>query len=303
VLVESSALVPFGHTILQSRALSSHSDSTVFPKPKMGDDIMKKILLAFTAFALLSGSALAADLPPGPMTYKAPPAAPVWSWTGFYLNAGGGYGLWSADTTTVSPTTGVCVLCVTQTQGGKGWFGTAGGGFDYQFSDHIVAGLLADYDFSSLKGTIQDQTPFFAGTIKENWSWAGGARIGWLVTPQVFSYFNGGYTETHFNSANMVTTFAGAATGFSTPAFSQGGWFLGGGVDATLAPWLPTGWFLRSEYRYSYFGTKNLPDTCPGVSGSAACGGFATPEATITFHPTVQMLSTSLVYKFNWMGH
>jgi hypothetical protein len=43
----------------------------------------------------------------------APGTAPVANWTGFYLN-GGGYGLWEADTTTLDPFIGACVLCVTQ---------------------------------------------------------------------------------------------------------------------------------------------------------------------------------------------
>ncbi len=262
-------------------------------------------LLTFSLFSLLSGSVLAADMPAAPSTYKAPPPAPVYSWTGFYVNAGGGYGMWAADTTTVIPAgfagAGTCILCVPQTQGGQGYFGRVGLGYDYQFSVPIghwapqfVAGPFADTDFSSLKGTIQDQNPFFAGTTTENWSWAAGARMGVLVTPQILSYVNGGYAQTHFTSATMVTTYPGPATGFSTPAFSAGGWFLGGGVETTLAPILPAGWFLRSEYRYTSYGTQNLSDTC---TTPALCG--AGVAAAITFHPAVQTISTELIYKFN----
>jgi opacity protein-like surface antigen len=89
----------------------------------------------------------------------------------------------------------------------------------------------------------------------------------------------------------------GTVSGASTPAFSAGGWFLGGGVETTLAPLLPAGWFLRSEYRYAYYGSQNLPDTCttPALCGTAVAD-------TITFHPTVQTISAALVYKFNWFG-
>jgi outer membrane immunogenic protein len=260
---------------------------------------MKRLLLAFLALgAFAVGPALAADMSapaPAPIYTKAPPA-PVSSWTGFYLNGGGGYAMWTADTTTVSSTTGACVLCTTQTQGGKGWFGTVGGGFDYQFTDHIVAGVLADWDFSSIKGTIQDQGPFFAGTLTENWSWAAGARIGWLITPAILSYVNGGYSQTHFGSANMVNTFAGLPSPYSTAAFSQSGWFLGGGVETSLASFIP-GLFSRTEYRYQYYGTATLADTCP-TPGVGACGG---PQNSITFHPSVQSIRSELVYKFNWM--
>lgn len=262
---------------------------------------MKKLLLASLAgFALASGSASAADM--AAPVYKAPaPMAPATSWTGFYLDAGGGYALWDADTHT-NLTSGPCDLCTTQSQGGKGWLGRVGGGFDYQLNSLIVVGALADYDFSSLSGTIQDQNPFFAGRIKENWSWAAGARIGLLATPTVLSYVNGGYTQTHFDSAAMIDTTTNTNSGFSTPGFEEGGWFLGGGVEMPLSLVLPAGWFLRTEYRYSYYGTHNLSDTCGGVSGSAACDHTFSPQDNISFHPTDQSIVTEVVYHFNWTG-
>ena len=85
------------------------------------------------------------------------------NWTGFYVNGGFGYGGWAADTTTESPITGACILCYVQVQGGKGWLGVGGAGFaDFQVMPKVVVGVFGDYDFSSLKGTIQDQGPFFA---------------------------------------------------------------------------------------------------------------------------------------------
>jgi outer membrane immunogenic protein len=265
-----------------------------------GDMTRRFVQSSFAAVAMLAAavlSAQAADLPPA---YKAAPVvAPVYNWTGFYLSAGGGYGMWSADTTTIEPLTGACDLCVTQTQGGRGYFATVGGGFDYQFTDHIVAGVLADADFSNIKGTIQDQTPFFAGTIKEKWSWAAGARVGWLVVPALLSYVNGGYTQTHFDGATMVDTITGLSTPFTTPSFSRGGWFMGGGVESNFAP----GWFWKTEYRYADYGTTNLTDSVPGggpVIVVPGVGAFANPQDTITFHPIVQTIRSELIYKFNW---
>ena len=52
---------------------------------------------------------------------------------------------------------------------------------------------------------------------------------------------------------------------------------------------MPVGWFWRSEYRYDYFNTTNIGLFAAGV-----------PAATMGFHPVVQTLSTSIVYKFNW---
>ena len=117
---------------------------------------------------------------------------------------GMGYGMWAADTTTVNPTTGVCVLCVTQVQGGKGYLGVVGAGYDWQFAPTWVAGVFGDFDISSLKGTIQDQDPRFAGSIKQTSAWAVGPRVGWLPSPQTMTYVNGGYTGARFSGTNMV---------------------------------------------------------------------------------------------------
>ena len=95
---------------------------------------MKRLLAASLAgLALLSGSARAADLPPAaPQPYKAPAmVAPAYSWSGVYLNAGGGFGMWNADEQLFN-SAGACVACFVNTIGGRGYIGTVGGGFDYQ---------------------------------------------------------------------------------------------------------------------------------------------------------------------------
>ena len=48
--------------------------------------------------------------------------------------------------------------------------------------------------------------------------------------------------------------------------------------------------FWRNEYRFARYGTETLPDT--NATG-------ATP-ASITFKPSVQTVTTQLVYKFSW---
>jgi outer membrane immunogenic protein len=257
---------------------------------------MKRLLAAsLTGLAVLSGSALAADLPPAPQVYKTPAVvAPAYSWTGFYLNAGGGYGMWNADTQLFTAG-GACVACNVRTFGGRGYLGTVGGGFDYQvgglgmgaWNPMIVVGLLADYNFESLKGTVSDGIA--SAPMKETASWAGGARIGLAFGPNLFTYMNGGATGTRFGGASFVSDVTGAPLGAATTAFWKTGWFLGGGTETSLAPVLPVGFFLRSEYRYDYFNTTNV-----------AVSGAVLPASVIGFHPVVQTLSTSLVYKFNW---
>ena len=254
---------------------------------------MKKFVMALAAVAAFSAPAAAADMAAkAPM--RAAPIAYAPSWTGFYIGGGFGYGLWTADTTTQNPVTGVCVLCVNQQQGGKGWFGSVSAGYDWQFGSSWVFGILGDGQFGSISGTIQDQGPFFAGNVTLRTSYAAGARLGYLVAPNVLSYVNAGYTGSEWSGANMVTTFAGAATGFSTPSFRRDGWFVGGGVEHSLnifgvsAP----GWFMKTEYRLAEYDRIVLPD-------SNAAGARAND---ITFKPYVQTIKTEIVYRFNWGG-
>ena len=258
---------------------------------------MKRLLAAsLTGLALLSGSALAADLPPAPQVYKAPAmVAPAYNWSGFYLNAGGGYGMWNADTQVFLPG-GACLTCFVDTFGGRGYFGTGGGGYDFQlgglglggWNPMIVAGLMADYNFESFKGTT-DIVGAAVGQIKETAAWAGGARIGLAFGSNLFTYVNGGATGTRFGGSSFVSSVTGVPVGLSTAAFWKTGWFVGGGTETSLTPVLPVGWFLRSEYRYDYFNTTNVSL----IAGGATVG-------TMGFHPVVQTLSTSLMYKFNW---
>jgi outer membrane immunogenic protein len=90
---------------------------------------MKKLVVALTAMAAFTGSALAADLGARPYTKAPVPVAPVYNWTGFYIFGGGGGGLWNADSNLQS--TGVgggfgpagTAISRDQRLGGSGWFG------------------------------------------------------------------------------------------------------------------------------------------------------------------------------------
>ena len=154
----------------------------------------------------------------------------------------------------------------------------------------IVGGVFADYTPSHLKGTIQDQGPLFAGEITQNGTWAVGGRVGWLLTREILSYWNGGYTSAHFSSTSLVVTLSGAPAGFGTPAFSMGGWFLGGGFEVSLASWT-RGLFWHNEFRLARYGSKTLPEV-------RAATGVAIDS--ITVRPSVQTVTTQLVYKFGW---
>ena len=262
---------------------------------------MKRLLLAsFAAITLAAGSALAADLPPP--YYKAPPPpAPAVNWTGCYVDGGAGYGLWNQEHTDSTLFGGVPGTTVSQTDGGHGWLGRVGAGCDYQVTPRWVVGVLGDYDFMDLRGTnspLETLGGFpISSTEKETGAWSVGARIGYLLTPSILTYADAGYTEARFASQTLTTNLGGA-TGFGYPAHTYNGWFLGGGTETALAgfiPGLPTGLFLRTEYRFSTYERYDLPEIA--LATGASDGNF---EHT---RPYVQTVTTGIVWRFNWLGH
>jgi outer membrane immunogenic protein len=257
---------------------------------------MKKLVLALTAVAAFTGSASAADLAARPYTKAPAPVAPVYNWTGFYVFGGGGGGLWDADTGVQATVGGAPILGFNQKQGGDGWFGTVGGGYDWQFNGSWVAGVFADGQFGSIRGTIQDQGPFVAGQEKLRDSWAAGVRVGYLVAPNVLSYVNGGYSGSDWSGTTLFNTASALPAGTHTNSFTRNGFFFGGGVENSLnifgiaAP----GWFMKTEYRAALYDRKAISELSDGTN--------ALVGRDITFKPLVQTVSTSLVYRFNWTG-
>ena len=98
-------------------------------------------------------------------------------------------------------------------------------------------GIFGDGTFGSLKGNIGDAgvgTVGIVGTTKMETAWAAGARLGYLIAPNVLSYVNGGYTGTYWTGSTLVGSFGGVATGLHTDSFNTQGWFVGGGVENNL---------------------------------------------------------------------
>lgn len=255
---------------------------------------MKKLVLAFAAVAAFGGSALAADLAPAPAYTKAPAMpAPVMNWTGFYIFGGGGGGVWDADNYSINAAGNAS--SISQRQGGDGWFGTVGAGYDWQFNTSWVAGIFADGQFGGLRGNITDPLGGLTGNVKLQDTWAAGVRLGYLVAPNVFSYVNAGFTESFWSGASLGPVTGTGAT-VNTSSFNSNGWFVGGGVENNLNIFGITapGLFMKTEYRAAYFDRATLGET---VIATGLPNGLST-----SFHPLVQTISTSLVYRFNWGG-
>jgi outer membrane immunogenic protein len=255
---------------------------------------MKKLVIALTALAALTGSASAADLAARPYTKAPAVVAPVANWTGCYVGAGGGGAYTKNDHNEYLTATGVAAS-PNLTTGASGWFGTVGAGCDYQFNNFVV-GVFGDYDFMDVKGDISydgQRNPLSTGSQKQDWQWAVGARVGYVVLPQLLTYVSGGYTQAHWKSTDLFLF--GIVPAFHTlPGATKGGWFIGAGDEYALS-FMP-GLFWKTEYRYSEFDRANV-----GVNFSPAAGGGPTPFS-MTEKFREHSVRSELVYRFNWGG-
>jgi outer membrane immunogenic protein len=217
------------------------------------------------------------------MPVKAEPVAPPMTWTGCYVGAGGGYGMWNQDHSLVS-LAGV-LESPRSTIGGRGWFGTAQVGCDYQFDQNWVIGAFVDGNWGSLRGDYSE--PFVAGAVgreKEKWSYAGGGRLGYVIYPQLLGFVSAGYTDARFSA---FSTFVGAALANTYASHSYGGYFIGTGYEYRLA-WLP-GFTWKTEVRASDYGRGNVGVFTPaGVLAS-----------TMQSHKYEQTVRSELVWRFN----
>jgi outer membrane immunogenic protein len=258
---------------------------------------MRKLLLSSLAGLILTtGSALAADLYTPPPVYKAPPPAPpAVSWTGCYIDAGVGYGMWNQSHYAETDPGFVQFTGSTNT-GGEGWLGRVGGGCDYQtplFNGRVVIGAFADYDFMNLSGTFQETFSGLAGTEKEAGAWAAGGRVGYLVTPNLLTYVEGGYTQAQFDAIALSAPVVPAiATPFAIGANTYSGWFIGGGTEYALSGIVPiNGLFWRTEYRYADYQAADLAITPLALTDTAE-----------HMQKNVQTITSGLVWRFNFGG-
>jgi outer membrane immunogenic protein len=244
---------------------------------------MKKALASVAAIAALWVTpVLAADMP-----LKAPPPpAPVANWTGCYLSAGFGYGLLDDKRSVSNPT------FPPSTSAGEGWLGAFGGGCDYQFNaggpfGPIVIGAFGEYDPMDITGNSGDPSNASqSGTQTMRDAWYAGARAGVLVMPTLLAYIDGGWTGAHISPITYSS--------FDTlPAANPSGWFLGGGYEYALPFLHINGLFWKTEYRFSSYDNYDQNYIHPTFIGTRVVHNSV----------DVQTITSSLVWRFNWLGH
>jgi outer membrane immunogenic protein len=173
--------------------------------------VKKKILVAAASLAIVSSSALAADLPE--QSYKSPPVvAQVYNWTGVYVGVNGGYG-WGAQ----DP------LILFSNRFDRTSFdingGMIGGTVGAQIQQgYVVLGLEGDLDWANIKGSgISNPSILGIGqgitlTTTTNVSAVGTARLRAGVAVDNLLFYVTGGVAFEKSSANG-TSIAGAPCG------------------------------------------------------------------------------------------
>jgi outer membrane immunogenic protein len=230
---------------------------------------VKKLLVAGAALAALTASPVfAADMP-----MRAPlPAAPAWSWAGFYagVNLGGAWGT-SKYTLTFPPGTGW--LTVNQSQLANDGAATlnmgsvsGGGQIGYNWQvNNIIFGPEADIQYIGLRKTNTFTqlgplptiiTPYtFTESSRSDWMATVRGRLG-VAAGRVLFYGTGGVAfadSASSDTLNFPTLLPAATfTGAGARSSVQTGWTAGGGVEWAFSDH----WTAKAEYLYARFPTS-----------------------------------------------
>jgi len=258
---------------------------------------MKKIMLALSAVAAFTGSALAADLPARTYTKAPVTVDPIYNWSGFYIGGNVG-GAWNRDPGAagcIDPTgvvNGVgCQVVPAGTIEASGVIGGIQTGYNWQITPTWLFGLEADIQGADVKGSASINGPFLFSdgslanpaaqyTANEKLDWLGTARgrVG-TTFGSVLLYGTGGLAYGHAQlNANLVSAFP-----FTFPAsasVTKVGWTTGAGAEWAFAG----NWSAKVEGLYYDLGTTSLA-TGPTVSGLGVAGFVRTKD--FDFHGVI----------------
>jgi outer membrane immunogenic protein len=210
---------------------------------------LRVLLLGAASAAVIAQAAFAAD-----SVAEAPAAG--FNWSGIYVGFGGGVGAALTEMPTSS-------LASVHGFGGDGAFAELSLGYDHLVGDRLLVGALVDARI----GKIQSQGFLFAPDVEigGKYGFDAGLRLGYLLTPSTLGYVVGGYSWQRMEFRAPV---------IGDLDWGVDGYFVGAGMETVL-----TGnWTLKTEYRYSDYGTAD-----PLAAIGAPTGEFALDTSTHTF--------------------
>ena len=246
---------------------------------------MRKFTVALLSLPALiaAGAALAADLP----TRKPAPApllaAPMFTWTGFYVGVQAGWAGGGDDK--VGLVTNVPAIGVFRNVGnlaGDGGFIGGRVGYDHQIAGTgFVLGAAADLNYDWIKGSVAGAfgPVTYGGTSRTDWDGSLRLKAGYAFD-RLLIYATGGVAFANQKYALATTT--PLISGLSASS-THVGWTLGGGLQYAVTNNLIAG----LEYRYSQFEAKRHV-------GAVLPAGAISTIATPNFH----RVAATLDWKF-----
>ena len=238
---------------------------------------MRRLIIAtLGSFLFVASPSIAADIP---VRQAAPVvAAPIFSWTGFYIGVHAGYG---GDQFEYPFTILGVVGSAELTSSG----GFAGGQIGYNWqTGNWMFGVEADIAWSDIAGRISIAAGGANGTAGSELRWFGTARGRMGYTWDRFMiYGTGGYAYGNVRSTATASAAAGGLVGLGGITFSnsegKSGWAAGGGFEYALAP----NWSIKAEYLYLDFGRDLI---------------FSSPVFSISEETTVHTIKAGLNFRF-----
>jgi outer membrane immunogenic protein len=223
---------------------------------------MKKVLLASVAVAalLIAQPTYAADMAVKPIL-KAPPMAPVFSWTGCFVGGQVGWG-WQRShinqTGTSSSTSFVAASSGSVDANGPVFGGQVG--CDYQVGNSFVIGAQGTFLAADIDGVGQDPMNGVAGSggsigVNSSSIYSATGRVGFTgLMPQTMFYVRGGaaWMKTQYDLRDADLNYFGV----NAPLFdvTHQGWTIGGGVEWMFA----TSWSAFAEYNFYRFDSQTI---------------------------------------------
>ena len=303
---------------------------------------MNKLLLSAASFALLTGSALAADLPSRKAAPILPPPPPAPMWSGFYagLNAGGTWtnsntinsataltygGAGSADFYTAALLSGPRA---SSTNGG--FIGGGQIGYNWQapyMGGAIVVGIEADiqglagsggfdsrWNANNNAGLSYDNSVPYAvttnvqGSSYLNWLGTVRGRLGYLVTPTIMIFGSGGLAYGGYSAKAQLTQNwtdnAGSGLNFFNYGTSNYSNTMVGWSAGGGAEWMfMNNWSAKVEYIYYDLGNATGTLVNNAYGLNNAAGTNAVESITsYSKRVTGNIVRAGVNYHFNWVG-
>jgi outer membrane immunogenic protein len=241
-------------------------------------------LLAAAVVALTgSQAASAADLGRPPPPVYVPPAAPPFSWTGWYI--GGNLGVaWTQGS--VSDSFGNSFSNAQQAV----FIGGGQVGANYQIN-WLVIGGEADFDWlannhNSSNAVVVPSVGALQVSTNDRWITTVAARVGVAANNWLF-YAKGGGGWVGVDNFTLTNVTTGVSISGSNNR-GDSGWLVGAGIEWAFAP----NWAAKIEY--DFLGLNNSTFTVP--VGTPVIGG----DVFTTSNRDIQTLTVGINYLFNW---